>query len=344
MRNLFIKIVTTISIFVFVKQPSDLIWYTLILALGQFASNFILLPSLCKKGELVKSSIYFRDIVATIKDAIPYFAPTLAVTLFGFLNQTLLGALNGDSLQSGYYSQVMKIIQILTIIVSSLSVVFLSRLSYLYSVGDKEQIKLTVEKAFKAFWLIAIPLIFGICAINSILIPAFLGDGYEPCILLTYIMAPVIIFSPLNGLYGSVYFRPANKIWTQTIIIFVAAAFNIILSLILIPYYGALGTTVARLVAEFIQLPLLILCSYKIIPIKTSLLAMVKPLISGVIMFIVVYLENIYLVNVFNNSIIHLVVMIFTGVIVYGTFELVLKDEIPYNIVKTLFNRVFKRN
>lgn len=342
LRNLFIKIVTTVLIFVLVKEPSDLIWYTLILAVGQFGANFIMLPSLLKKGELIKAKIKFVDIKEALKNAFPYFAPSLAVTLFGFLNQTLLGMLCSDSLQGGYYSQVMRIVQLLAMIAGSLSVVFLSRISYLYSIGDVEQIKITVQKAFKAFWLVVVPLIFGICAVNSVLLPAFLGDGYEPCIMLMYIMAPVIMFSPLNGMYGSVYFRPANKIWTQTIIIFIAAILNIILSVILIPTYGALGATIARLVAEFIQLPLLIICSYKAISLKTAFGSIVKPLISGSIMFVVVYLENIYLGSLINNSIAHLAVMIVSGIVVYGMFELILKDDIPYNIVKNVVHKIFK--
>lgn len=341
-KNMILKILTTICIFVFVKKPEDLYIYALILSLGQFVSTAILIPSI-KFKEFTKVHLTFNDFLLTFKKSFAFFIPAVAVTLFTYLNQTLIGEMGSDPNDSGYFSQAVKIIQILAVVASSLGTIMLSRISYLSVQHDEEEIQRKIKKTFQAFWVISIPLLLGVIVIASDFVPLFLGEEYNPCIMLIYVLSPTIILGPLNGFYGNLYFRPKNKIWIQTFIILGSAILNLIVSVLLIPTYGALGTAIGRLVAEFCQLPFLMFFSKDYVKIKDLVLSSIKPIISGLVMFLCVFLFKQYGTSLIDSSTINLLIMILIGVVTYGALELVLKDEIVFSNVKLIVSKIFKK-
>ena len=341
-RNIILKTVSTVLIFLLVKGPEDLSLYTLILALSQLFSILIMIPSIEFK-KFVKVKITFKDLADNFKKSFSYFVPALAVSLFTFLNQSILGFFGKDDAESGYYAQTVKIIQVLTSLSASIGIIMLSRMSYLNSANNEEEAERKIKQSFQAFWVLSLPLTFGICAINSKFIPVFLGEGYERCILLTYVLSPTIIIGPLNGLYGSIYFRPKDKIRIHTLITLCAALINVVLSIVMVPFYGALGTTIGRLFAELLQLPFLVFFARKYIDIKIPFKTIIKPLISSSLMFIAVYLYNCYGFQLIDDVYINLFIMILMGVLIYGALEIALKDEIVYSNVKIIFSKIFRR-
>lgn len=336
-RNLILKIISTILIFVFVNDSNDLFVYALILAFSQMFSILIIFPSI-KFKELGKIKFSELQILDSIKSSFAYFVPSLAVTLFSYVNQTLIGFFGKSDAESGYYAQAVKIIQILASIASSLNIIMLSRISYLNSINDENQIKDKIKKSFEVFWVIACPIMFGLCSIARIFIPLFLGSGYEKCVVLIYILSPTIIIGPINGLYGNLYFRPKNKIRQQTYIILFSAFINLILCFCLIPKFESIGTSIGRITAEFMQLPLLMFFSRRYMDNKLVLKTSIKPLISGLIMFTITFLLQIILEQIFINDIVSLIIIIFIGVFIYLFFEIIFKESILIKYFKDTIN------
>ena len=342
-RNLILKVISTICVFIFVRSENDLFIYTIILGLSQLLSIIIIFPGI-KFKNFEKVSLKDLNIKKSLICAFPYFVPSLAVTLFSYVNQTLIGFLGGNDEESGYFAQSVKIIQILACIPSSLNILMLSRISYLNSVSNEVEIRRKIKKTLEAFWIISWPILFGLCGICSIFIPIFLGEGYESCIVLIYIMCPTIILGPLNGLYGNLYFRPKNKIWTQTYIILFSALLNLILCFILIPSLGGIGTSIGRIVAEFMQLPLLMFFSRKYMDNKMVFKVGIKSFFSSSVMFIMIYFLKNYLVIAINNSILILIILILAGIIIYLISELILKEEFLITNLKLVFNTIIRHN
>ena len=341
-RNLSIRVISTIFIFVFVKTRNDLIIYTLILALSQLLATLIIIPNV-KFKEFVKFRLNELDLKDIVKKSFAYFVPYLAVTLFSYLNQTLIGFFGGSDAESGYYAQAIKIVQILISLTSSLNIIMLSRISYLNAINNEQEIKIKVLKTFEVFWLISLPLVFGVCAISSTFIPVFLGADYDKCVILVYILSPTIVFASINGLYGSLFFRPKNKIWIQSFLIFLAALVNLFICVILIPLYGSIGTSIGRTCAEIIQFPFLMFFARKYIDFKMVFKTAIKPLISSVLMFIITFLMNYFLSQVVENLLLLTLIIIFTGALSYGMFELLLKDPILYSYFVIFKNKILKK-
>ena len=345
LKNLFLKIISTILIFLFVKNNEDLEIYAIILAASQLLSVLSLYLGIRKK-DFTKISFKSINIKTIFKETIPFFVPTLAVSLFTYLNQTFLGLLINNANESGYFSQSLKIITILATLTSSVSIIMLSRISYLMSTNNFQEINEKIKKVFQAFWIITFPIVFGICSIADIFIPLFLGEGYQKCIIIIYLLSPTIIFSPINTLYGNIYYRPSNKIWIQTAAIFAASILNIILSFILIPYFASIGASIARIVAEFVQVPILIYFSYKSINPKNVFKYALKPLISSIIMFAILLLVKFLLIGIITSQILLLLILIFAGMIIYLASELILKDSFVIEnlvIIANIFAKRFKK-
>ncbi len=341
-RNILMRILTLILIFVLIKDSDDLWVYCLILGAGQLFASVIMFFGF-KRDSFARISVNDIHPLIYIKQSFPYFIPSLSVSLFTYLNQILLGIMNVSDAENGYYGMAIKIVQILSVLAGSISIIMFSRISYLMEINDKEEIKKKIKQTFSAFWIIALPLFFGLYSICELFIPLFLGPGYEKVILLVYILAPQIILGPLNGLYGYLYFRPSNKIRIQTAIIFGASVLNIILTLLLIPSYQSIGTSIGKVCAELIQLPLLIYFSRGFIGIKESYKEGLKPLISSVIMIACTFLTKYLLKIVIHNDFVLLLIIILEGVFVYYIFELILKDSLVFNTSKQIVNFILKK-
>lgn len=339
-RNAIIRVLTIVFTFVFVKSENDIVNYTLVLAVGNLLATIIMFFSF-RRGDIKRPpSLKTLKLFTHYKFAFAYFIPTLAVTLFTSLNQTMLGAMS-TSAESGYYSQASKIITLLSTFAGSLSVIMLSRMSFLFSTGDEEEIKRKTQKTFEAFWAVALPLTFGIIAIAPTLVPLFLGPGYEKVTPNIYILSAIIILSPLNTLFGSVYYRPKNKIWTQTGIIVFASAINISVSYLLILHFQSVGASMGRLIAEIVQLPLLLFFSRKGLSKSTVFHSFIKPFDNSLIMFLIVFGSSSLIQSFHALSQIPLLCFeILIGIISYIVLEVITKETFGYGLIKIILNKM----
>lgn len=338
-RNMTMRIITVVFTFVLVKDSSDIIKYTLVLSIGNIISILVIFFSF-KKGSLNRPKIKELHFIKYIKEAFPFFVPSLAVSLFTSLNQTMIGALGTNSSESGYYSQALRIINVLCTLAGSLSIIMLSRMSYLFKNGSEEEIKRKITKTFEAFWAFAMPITFGLIAINRYFIPVFLGNDYNGSINIIYLLSPVVILSPLNTLFGSLYYRPRNKIWIQTTIILVSSILNIILCFVLIPKYNSIGTSIARLSAELFQLPFLIHFSKSYLPIQIVFKSFIKTFDNSIIMAIVLFFFDKLLIKFTSSYFILLIIEILLGMIIYFLMALITKDEFIYPLTKNILSKI----
>ena len=339
-RNMIVRIISVILIFTLVRSENDLPAYVAINCGSQFISAAILYFGLIR-GEISFIKPNKSDLLLVIKKSFGYFVPTVAVTLFTSLNATLLGLFGYKGDESGYYSQAVNIIQILSTLVGSLTTIVLARFSYLLQTGNKEEIELEKEKIFHAFWVFSLPVCFGLIAIAGNFVPDFFGQDFQKSTYLVYIMAPVIVLSALNGLYGDMYYRPADKVWTQTMCIFISSFGNIVICCCTIPFVKSYGAAIGKLSAEIIQIPLLLYFSRGHMNPKIIYIHMIKPLISSLLMFVGIFLYCTYMP--FGDSTllswVETFTAIFLGIIIYGISEIILKDSF---VIQTLRQSISK--
>ncbi len=119
-RNIFIKITTTVFIFILVKGENDIWKYSLITSLGFLISQIILWWYLFK--EFKPQKINYTEIFSHLRPTLVLFIPVIAVSIYKIIDRIMLGIMSNDT-ELGYFESSEKIIQIPIAFVVSLGIV-----------------------------------------------------------------------------------------------------------------------------------------------------------------------------------------------------------------------------
>ncbi len=306
-RSIIIKIITIALILIFVRREADLWIYTLIMVGGSFASNAVLFFRLSKYASFTKVS--FSQIREHIKPNLALFVPLLAMTVYHTMDKTMLGALS-DYDQSGYYYNSDKIIQIPLVIISGIGTVMLPRISSLLAEGKRREADDLFMTTMEGVAAVGVAIACGIAAISNEFVPLFFGEGYEPCIILTIVLTPIFLFKGFSSIARTQYLVPMKMEKEFTASVVGGAVVNLVLNLILIPKYGALGAVIATVIAELIAcvLQFMSLRSYNL-GIGKLLLKTALYLAMGLTMVVIV--RAVALLHI--NTVVKLVLEIVAG-------------------------------
>ena len=128
-RNTMVKFSGIILLFLLVKSKEDLIIYFIINSSVTLLGNMTMWMYLPKT--LVRVNWKGLTLKKHFKEALVYFIPTIATSVYTVLDKTLIGAITGSTYQNGYYEQANKIINIIKAIVfSSVNTVLGTRIAY----------------------------------------------------------------------------------------------------------------------------------------------------------------------------------------------------------------------
>ena len=311
-RNFFVKIVTVISIVLFVRDPSDLPLYVAIMAGGTAFSELILWFSLRRRIKLER--VHWSKVWPHIIPILRLFIPVIAISLFHIMDKTMLDVLSTES-EAGYYYAVDKIVYIPLGVIMAISTVMLTRISYVLNNESHERARQLLEKSVELVIFITCAVTFGIAAISKEFIPFFFGPGYGPCIVLMYWLLPVLLIKAMSDLVRTQYLIPAKKDNLFTKAVFCGAGTNIIVNALLIPSLGAKGAVIGTLTAEIVVLIVQVFGCNKEVPFSRMFIKQLPYALCGIIMLLCVRLlaENVQIGSVLFK----LILMICFGAIIY---------------------------
>ncbi len=328
LRNLVIKTISIISIFIFVKSPEHLTIYIAIYTISNLLGNLSLwfyMPKYIEKVEKI-------ELKKHIKAMIVLFVPQIATQIYVVLDKTMIGAILGDMKQVGYYEQAQKIIKTLLLVVTAFGTVMTSRISNIYANEAKEKINDYIKLSFKFVWLIGLPIMFGTMAVASSVVPWFYGTGYDEVVPLMITISPILIFIGLSNVTGMQYLIPTGRNEAYTISVTVGAISNLILNIILIRLFKASGAAIASVISEFLVLVVQVHFLKKEMKVKEITENSWKYWISSITMGIIVYLISTKLTATILNT----MILVAIGIIIYGTMLIILKDEFIMNNIKNI--------
>lgn len=173
--------------------------------------------------------------------------------------------------------------------------------------------------------LLAIAISFGLAGISFVLAPIFFGYEFEECGILIMGLAVTVPFMAFANVIRTQYLIPYKEDKIFVVSLFLGAAVNLIVNIILIPYMAARGAVIGTIFAE------IIVCIYqsyfvrKKIFIKKYLLNTIPPILIGIVMFVFVFQIG----NVMNINIVTLILQLLVGMFIYavGVFLLMLKSR-----------------
>ena len=244
------RVLSVLALFFLVRSSDDLFIYAFIMLSSAFMSQLVLWIKLCKNGYI--KYVKVKNITRHFLPNLNLFIPSLAMTVCASTDKAMLGSLSTYE-QSGYYTNVEKVINVPFCIFSGFSTAFLPRMTAIYS-QSKEKAKAFFFDTLSGIIMLGVAMSFGIIAVSDVFIPLFLGDGYEPCILLIKIFSPIIIIKCISNAIRVHFLIPFHmeKIYIKSTCI--GALLNVCLNFILIPRYGAIGAIIATFASETIIL------------------------------------------------------------------------------------------
>ncbi|MET1249193.1 flippase [Sporolactobacillus sp. STCC-11] len=323
-RNIVIKLLATVCIFVFVRTEGDVWKYVLFNSLSVLISNLILMTYV--KNSIIRVNFKKLNFQRHIRGIIELFIPLIAVQIYSNLDKIMLGAIIQNNVENGYFEQARKIANLLVTVVVSLNSVMFSRIAYLYATKkNKEEFIFLYKRILKIIWMILLPMCFGLFAISDNFVIWFFGEEYSSVSILLKISCPLIIFSAVGNFVGQQYLNPTGQQNKATVAYITAAVVNIALNVLLIPIFSSVGALLASNVAEFIS------CGIQIRYLKKSDYNfklsenLYKYVISAMIMLISIYLINSILsFSPFMTSMLDIIL----GAFIYFAMLFVLRDEI----------------
>lgn len=343
--NIIVKILGIAGIFIFVKTEQDIYLYALFQSLVLIGSNIVLwtrLPKLLSKVRFKELNIK-RHYVPALR----LFIPTVAISVYTMLDKTLIGLLipgvteNGEKvadLENGFYDQAEKIVKMTMTIITSLGTVMIPRNSNAIATGNIEEFKSNVSGALKFVAFLGIPLMFGLAAIAFNFSPWFFGPGYEKVPSLMMIFSTLVLFIGLSNVLGIQYLLPLKRDRDYTTAIICGSVINLILNLSLIPFFWSYGACIASIVAELTVTCVMFWFARKDVSFLKFLGSSWKYILSGAVMFAVVFLTQHFL----EPSLLHTLLLIAEGAATYLILLLCFRDNILLGFIRKITKKESK--
>lgn len=247
-RSIVFKIISIIFLFILVRKPEDYLWYatiTVFAGVGSNILNFIHAKSFCDI-KIVKNINWQYH----LKPIMIIFATSVAVTIYVSSDTTILGLMKSDY-AVGIYSTSVKIYSIAQSLLSAVLTVAIPRLAMLLGQHRMKEYSQILSNLINVLATFALPATVGLIMLSKEIIIIIAGYKFLPSVSSLKIISWAIIFSIFSWIFNQCVLIPArreDKSFRNTI---VTAVVNIILNILLIPFYSYNGTSFSTVLAEF---------------------------------------------------------------------------------------------
>ncbi|MBS9337745.1 flippase [Fructobacillus parabroussonetiae] len=333
LRNMFIKLLMTVLIFILVKAPSDVGAYILLLAISQVIGNLSMWFYLIGKFKLPKFSSL--ELNLHWKPVFLMFLPTIATQIYLQLNKTMLPFITGSTASSGIYDNADKIIKVCLALVTSVGLVMLPRMSAHYAAGEHDQMKKAIHSSMDFVSAIAIPLAAGIAAIGPTAMLWFLGQSWGQVGSALVLLTPIIIFIGWSNVIGNQFLIPTKRLHDYTWSVTFGALLNVVLNFFFIFLWGVEGAAIATALSELAVILYQLVVTREDMPVSKHFTGIWRYLLAALVM----YISVIAYVDTHGIGIISTAVEGLIGIFVYLMALWILRAP----ILKRVLNRGFFR-
>lgn len=284
--NLIVKILSVISIFLFVKNAEDIWIYTLIMVISILTNAVFLWIIAWKYVDF--HVVPWNKIVYHLKPMIVLFIPVIAASVYKTMDKVMLGIITKRDSWVGLYNNSEQLIGFPQGIITALGVVMLPRVTNMLANGNIRRAKQELRVSMKFINFLACAVSFGMAGISVELAPIFLGEAFRDCGKYVILLSPCNIF--ISWAYGirNQYLIPnmKDKIYVNSVV--AGAVLNFLVNLILIRYLGITGAIIGTLIAESLVAIWQTVAVRKELDVKRYLVEGFPFVFFGMIMFVVV--------------------------------------------------------
>ena len=258
---------------------------------------------------------------SNLKEQLAFALPTIPSNVSSWVvdssDKYVIGILIG-SIAVGCYSPGYALGSILLMFLSPFAVLLPAVLPEHYEKGNIDEVDKYLSYSMKYYLLLTVPAAVGMSVLSKPLLyiittPEIALGGY----MVTPFVCLGAIFMGMYGITNNILILEKNTMILGKLWIIVAIS-NIVLNLLLVPYFSLLGAAIATLLCYALAFAVTAIASRKTMRLPFNISEILKIVIASAIMGMVVYFMN-------PNGIINVLISIAAGVIVYFAMIFILK-------------------
>jgi O-antigen/teichoic acid export membrane protein len=286
-----------------------------------FKSEFSVNRKLIRR--ISKYSIFV--LATSVGGVILYYTDVLTLTYFTDLKIVAL------------YSVALPTAKVLMYFPRAIGGILLPLTTELWVKKKLEILKAGVESLYKYSVILIVPLVFMMFSFTEILINVLYGNAYIPASNTMKILVIGMIFGILYGVNIN-FFAGIGKPQITSKIVYIAAIFNLITNLVLIPIIGIIGAAIATTLSYFIMMLIGLIEIRKFITISFPMKIWAKTILAGLIFtFVIWLLKGIFVFNVWLETAIVLAISGIVYIVLLFLLKIVNVAEL-----KDLYKRIVK--
>lgn len=318
-RNITVKLVGVISIFLFVKSANDLYLYVFLLTIFELLGQLSMwLPA---RQFIGRPHFDLKYAKKHLKPVILLFLPQIAISLYVTLDSTMLGTL-ASTRDVGIYDQALKLVNILLTLVTSLGSVMLPRVSNLLSSGDHKAVNKMHEMSFLIYNLVIFPIMAGMLIVNDDFVNFFLGQDFQEARYAIAIMIFRMFFIGWTNIMGIQILIPHNKNKEFMLSTTIPAIVSVGLNLLLLPKLGYIGAAIVSVLTEALVWSIQLFFTRKYLKEVLIIGSMTKIVLGSAIMYGILLASKTF---IHFSPVINVLVFVVLGGIIYLFLILSLK-------------------
>ncbi|MCR5186050.1 MAG: polysaccharide biosynthesis C-terminal domain-containing protein, partial [Clostridia bacterium] len=306
--------------FIFVKNSSDYYFYAIVSVSSTIIVgilNFFYVKKYCKI-KVVKDI----NIKSHMLPMLILFSSTIATTIYGNSDITMLGIMTSEGTVGIYYLTV-KIYEIAKRVVNSIIQVTIPRISFYVSKGSNDEKNKLLNQILKMLIVIAIPTVTGMILLKQEIIYIVGGKEFLSGTFAFSVLSIALIFGVLANFYSNLILITHKKEKYSLYATIIAAITNVVLNFILIPRYNEKGAAITTLIAEFVVFLITYVKSKECFKPSNIIRITMTSVFSSTSFILIKIICNLFVYNVILKTIIVIVV----SIIVYFLLMILLDKE-----------------
>lgn len=319
-RTILFQILSVVLMFVFVKNKHSLIQYALITVLATSGANIINIFARKKFCDI--RFCFGRKLKKHLLPILILFANSIAMTIYINSDVTILGLISGNY-YVGLYSVATKVYTMLKSLLGALIVVSIPRLSSYLGADNKKQYVEISSIILNALITIAVPAMVGTFALSDEIVLILSGREYIAASMALKILSVALVFSIFSWFYTScvlVVNKQDRSVLKATTL---AAVVNIVLNVILIPYFNQNAAALTTALAEFVSAFVCYLYGRKYFHTNLQKNDIISVLMGSLLILLICYLVRLCI----SSLCVNIAVSVVISMLVYGVVLVLFRNN-----------------
>jgi len=248
LRSVLFKIIGLALLYIFIKNRNDYHDYLYIMIFSFLGNNILSFFLINGKVKFIFSGIELR------RHMVPLFfilGTSLAASMYTDMDTVLLGFLSNDKIV-GLYTAAVKLSKIAIPLVTSMGVILVPKIAKDFAEKNLVEVQKTLNQTFRFLVFFAVPITFGLALLAPEFIAVFSGKEFLPATNSMRLLSLLPLVIGFGHMFLYLVLIPSGKNREMFFCVLGGLAISLLLNVLLIPHFQAVGSSIANMISEIV--------------------------------------------------------------------------------------------